>query len=80
MTFRTFLHLHQHQSSRDLHLQYFANNQSTQCCQSLITQGSDHPPVLEPHMVLKGVNVYPKANIVPLPFVFNNIYSLGCLD
>jgi hypothetical protein len=21
-------------------------------CQSLITQGSDHPPVLEPHMVL----------------------------
>jgi hypothetical protein len=27
-------------------------NQSTQCCQSLVTQGSDHPPVLEPHMVL----------------------------
>jgi hypothetical protein len=34
-------------------LQYLAKNQSTQCCQSLITQGSDHPPVLEPHMVLK---------------------------
>jgi hypothetical protein len=39
-------------SSRNLHLQYLAKNQSTQHCQSLITQGSDHPPVLEPHMVL----------------------------
>jgi hypothetical protein len=46
------LHLHQHQSSRNLHLQYLAKNQSTQRCQSLITPGSDHPPVLEPHMVL----------------------------
>jgi hypothetical protein len=46
------LHLHQHQSSRNLHQQYLAKNQSTQHCQSLITQGSDHPPVLEPHMVL----------------------------
>jgi hypothetical protein len=46
------LHLHQHQSRRNLHLQYLAKNQSTQRCQSLITQGSDHPPVLEPHMVL----------------------------
>jgi hypothetical protein len=35
-----------------LHLQYLAKNQSTQRCQSLITQGSDPPPVLEPHMVL----------------------------
>jgi hypothetical protein len=35
-----------------MHLQYLAKNQSTQRCQSLITQGSDHPPVLEPHMVL----------------------------
>jgi hypothetical protein len=35
-----------------LHLQYLAKNQSTQRCQSLITQGSDHLPVLEPHMVL----------------------------
>jgi hypothetical protein len=34
------------------HLQYLAKNQSTQRCQSLITQGSDHPPVLESHMVL----------------------------
>jgi hypothetical protein len=50
--FTLVLHLHQHQSSRNLHLQYLAKNQSTQCCQSLITQGSDHPPVLEPHMVL----------------------------
>jgi hypothetical protein len=45
------LHLHQHQSSCNLHLQYLAKNQSTQCCQSLITPWSDHPPVLEPHMV-----------------------------
>jgi hypothetical protein len=52
--FALVLHLHQHQSSRNLHLQlqYLAKNQSTQCCQSLITPGSDHPPVLEPHMVL----------------------------
>jgi hypothetical protein len=35
-----------------MHLQYLANNQSTQHCQLLITQGSDHSPVLEPHMVL----------------------------
>jgi hypothetical protein len=46
------LHLHQHQSSRNLHLQYLAKNQFTQRCQSLITQGRDHPPVLKPHMVL----------------------------
>jgi hypothetical protein len=46
------LHLHQHESSRNLHLQYLAKNQSTQRCQSLITPGSDHPLVLEPHMVL----------------------------
>jgi hypothetical protein len=50
--FALVLHLHQHESSRNLHLQYLAKNQSTQRCQSLITQGSDHPPVLEPHMVL----------------------------
>jgi hypothetical protein len=46
------LHLHQHESSRNLQLQYLARNQSTQRCQSLITPGSDHPQVLEPHMVL----------------------------
>jgi hypothetical protein len=34
----------------NLHLQYLAKNQSTQRCQSLITQGSDHPPVLKPHL------------------------------
>jgi hypothetical protein len=51
--FTLVLHMHQHQSSRNLHLQYLAKNQSTQRCQSLITQESDHPPVLEPHMVLK---------------------------
>jgi hypothetical protein len=50
--FTHVLHLHQHQSSRNLHLQYLAKNQSTQRCQLLITQGSDHPPVFEPHMVL----------------------------
>jgi hypothetical protein len=50
--FALVLHLHQHESSGNLHLQYLAKNQSTQCCQSLITRGSDHPPVLEPHMVL----------------------------
>jgi hypothetical protein len=50
--FALVLHLHQHESSRILHLQYLAKNQSTQRCQPLITQGSDHPPVLEPHMVL----------------------------
>jgi hypothetical protein len=32
-----------------LHLQYLAKNQTTPCCQSLITPESDHPPVLEPH-------------------------------
>jgi hypothetical protein len=26
------------------------------------------------------VNVYPNTNVLPLPFAFNNIYSLGCLD
>jgi hypothetical protein len=52
--FALVLHLHQHQSSRYLHLQYLAKNQFTQRCQSLITQGSDHPPFLEPHMVLSG--------------------------
>jgi hypothetical protein len=50
--FALVLHLHQHESSRNLPLHYIAKNQSTQRCQSLITQGSDHPPVLEPHMVL----------------------------
>jgi hypothetical protein len=51
--FTLVLNLHQHESSRILHLQYLAKNQSTQCCQSLITQGSDHPPILEPHLVLR---------------------------
>jgi hypothetical protein len=50
--FALVLHLHQHESSRNLHLQYLAKNWSTLRCQSLITLGSDHPPVLEPHMVL----------------------------
>jgi hypothetical protein len=45
------LHLHQHQSSLNLHLQYLANSQSTQRCQSLITPRSDHPLFLEPHML-----------------------------
>jgi hypothetical protein len=54
--FSLVLHLHQHQSIRNLHLHYLAKNQSTQRCQSLITLGSDHPPVIEPHMVL-NVNI-----------------------
>jgi hypothetical protein len=45
------LHLHQHQSSRNLHLQYLTKIQSAPRCQTLITQGSDHPPVLEPHRI-----------------------------
>jgi hypothetical protein len=49
---RLFFTCTNHQSSRNLHLQYLAKNQSTQRCQSLITQGSDHPSILEPHMVL----------------------------
>jgi hypothetical protein len=50
--FTLVLHLHQHQSSRNMHLQYLAKN--TPHCQSLITLGSDHPPVLEPHMALSA--------------------------
>jgi hypothetical protein len=42
-------------------MQYLAKNQSTQRCQSLITQGSDHPPVLEPHMVLNYFQTDPDA-------------------
>jgi hypothetical protein len=53
--FTLVLHLHQHESSRNLHMQYLAKHQSTQRCQSLITLGSDHPPVLEPHMVLSSL-------------------------
>jgi hypothetical protein len=49
--FALVLPMHPHQSSYNLHLQYVAKNQSTQRCQSLITPGSDHPPVLKPHMV-----------------------------
>jgi hypothetical protein len=52
--FTLVIHLHQHESSRNLHLQYLAKNQSRQHCQSHITPGSDHPPVLDPHMVLNG--------------------------
>jgi hypothetical protein len=51
--FALVLHLHQHESSHNLHLQYLAKNSTTQHCQSLITPGSDHPLVLEPHMVLR---------------------------
>jgi hypothetical protein len=62
--FALVLHLHQHESSRNLHLQYLAKNQSTQRCQSLITQGSDHPPVLEPHMVLRNPSNWCKAHAI----------------
>jgi hypothetical protein len=40
------LHLHQRESSRNLHLQYSAKSQSTPYFQSLITARSDHPPLL----------------------------------
>jgi hypothetical protein len=48
-SFALIIHLHRHQSSRNLHLQYLAKSQFTSRCQSLITLGSDHPPVLESH-------------------------------
>jgi hypothetical protein len=52
------------------HLQYLAKNQSTQRCQSLITQGSDHPPVLEPHMVLTILeNRSTTTKMLSLPFL-----------
>jgi hypothetical protein len=61
------LHLHQHQSSRNLHLQYLAKNQSTQRCQPLITPGSHHPPVLESLMVLnESGTVHASSRIRPL--------------
>jgi hypothetical protein len=44
--FAPTLHLHQHKSSRNLHLQYLSKNQSTPHCQSLITARSNHSPVL----------------------------------
>jgi hypothetical protein len=65
--FTLVLHLHQHQSSRNLHLQYLAKNQSTQRCQSLITQGSDHPPVLEPHVVLTHQSDQCSSPIILIP-------------
>jgi hypothetical protein len=69
--FALVLHLHQHKSSRNLHLQYLAKNQSTQCCQSFIIPGSDHPPVLEPHMVLTPELhcrvPLPRRTLVPTP-------------
>jgi hypothetical protein len=66
--FALVLHLHQHESSRNLHLQYLAKNQSIQRCKSLITQGSDHPPVLEPHMVLNtDINKHCPKDPFPLP-------------
>jgi hypothetical protein len=45
--FAAALHLHQHKSSRNLHLQYSAKSQSTPRCQSLITPRRDHQPVLK---------------------------------
>jgi hypothetical protein len=53
------LHLHHHQSSRNLQLQYIAKSQYTQHCQSLITSGSDHPPVLEPHKLSHIIVCFP---------------------
>jgi hypothetical protein len=50
--FAPALHQHRRKSSRNLHLQYSTNSQSTPCFQSLITPRSDHPLVLgrfDPH-------------------------------
>jgi hypothetical protein len=44
--FAPTLHLHQHNSRCNLHLQYSAKSQSTPRCQSFITARSDHSPVL----------------------------------
>jgi hypothetical protein len=63
--FALVLHMHQHQSSRNMHLQYIAKNQSSLRCQSLITPGSDHPSVLEPHMVLKTPSVDSCHQLLP---------------
>jgi hypothetical protein len=79
--FALVLHLHQHQSSHNMHLQYLAKNKSTQRCQSLITQGSGHPPVLEPHMVLKYVpNFHSITMCIKLPFQLVLIHSKWTLD
>jgi hypothetical protein len=76
--FALVLRLHQHQSSRNLHLQYLAKNQSTQRCQSLITQGSDHRPVLEPQMVLSTSrsSLHSTGRHVQLPIRILLSYSL----
>jgi hypothetical protein len=44
--FAPTLHLHQRESSRNLHLQYSVKSQFTPRCQSLITARSNHPLVL----------------------------------
>jgi hypothetical protein len=49
-----------HQSSSNLHQYYFAKSQFTPHCQSVITQGSDYPPVLEPHKVFNMVEQVPR--------------------
>jgi hypothetical protein len=58
--FTPTLHLHQHKSSCNLHLQYSAKSQSTPCCQSLITTRSDHSPVLGSPVLIKGAWQVPK--------------------
>jgi hypothetical protein len=64
--FTLVLHLHQQESSRNLHLQYLAKNNSTQRCQSLITPGSDHPPVLEPQWSSMGTDKNSSQKIASL--------------
>jgi hypothetical protein len=62
--FTLVIHMHQHQSSCNLHLQYLANNHSTQSCQSLITLGSDHPPVLKPHRSSRGTHTIKEEDML----------------
>jgi hypothetical protein len=66
--FALVMHLHQHQSRRNLHLQYLAKNQPTPCFQSLITLVSDLPPVLEPHRLslLTGLTGQSRAGTAAL--------------
>jgi hypothetical protein len=45
-------------------------NQSTQRCQSLITLGSDHPQVLEQHMVLMLLE-----HMIDLDFWLSELYG-----
>jgi hypothetical protein len=77
--FALFLHLHQHQSNHNLHLQYLAKSQSTPRCQSLITPGSDHPLVLEPH-AKSVLTLFPDehTSVLDCTVVKNHLIEVPC--